>query len=1536
MADKNRNNNPAQGQTRSAQPTPPKKKLSRREKKELLRKQLAYEKQLVKEGKIPLRNQYRPRGFFWRTFAVCLSFIFGIFAAFGGVLGAMGILLAGPSEEVLGYFGLDAEKFLSEAYRNKSVFDLADDVIKDVNQLGDPSTLTLETFSKYSPLVDTYIDLLLENLEGIGVTLDIGELKQQTFGNLASYARDAFLPQIELGPILELDKNVTLERINGNSFLYAIAYGKYGTDYELVPDETSQARAATMTIRMIGNSHPTNILDLVPTLASEPPVNEDGSEKTAMDFIHGIELGSLLGLDIRLPGEDGEDGEGTNVMLYALCYGTEGVDYTFNDDGVLQQVDGGKKPATFGTFLQGDNEEEGTGALTYMKSLALGELLGLNTVESLAKRAENAMVYTLCYGTEGVDWEIDPDTGLIKMLGDSKALTIGELTDGANTMMDTLPLGEMLGLNTEKSLADRANNAMMYTLCYGTEGVDWEVDEDTGRIKMLGDSKATTIGELTGGSNDVVNSLPLGEMLGLNTVESLADRANNAMMYTLCYGTEGEDWEVDPDTGLIRMLGESKAITIGELTGGSNDVVNGLPLGEMLGLNTVDSLADRANNAMMYTLCYGTEGKDWDVDPDTGLIRMLGDKTPTTIGELTGGSNDVVNALPLGEMLGLNTAEKVADRNGDNAMMYALCYGAEGEDYTVNEDGLIEMIDGHSPTTVGDLTENSNAVIDGLYVDAILGIEPDTSAVLRTVAYGNEMKKGDDGEYLTDPATGKYLTEKVKNDAGEDTEQLQYVGGGKYIIETDENGVKSIVMLEDPNNPGTFYKKKTVGDLTAADADLLDGATLGALLEINSDSSNIMQAMQDWTLDDLKDQSKIESLTIGQILEIDDTSSGIMRALQDKTLAQLKEQDTIESLKIGEILDISTDEEAVQPEDVSNIMWALRLKTVGQMKDQSTIDELKLSDILEIDDESSGIMKAMKDWTLADLKNQENIEGLKIGEILDISTDEEAVQPEDVSNIMWALRLKTVGDLKDQNTINALKLSDILEIDDSSSGIMRAMQDWTLADLNDQDRIEGLKIGEILEIDDTSSGIMKAMQDWTLADLNNQEKIESLKIGDIIGIDDNSSGIMKAMQDWTLADLNKQTRIERLKIGQIIDLGDNPSGIMKAMQDWRISDLNNQDKIDSLTLSDIITIGDGSPQILLALANMSLGEISTSIDELTLEDVLGKEAFTDNRILSALRYKQIKELGDAIGALTLEDVFGNEMWSYAKDYSDEQRPSQKVEFDALTVYYYHEDGGQKTTVTEGWYTGDAEKGYTKIGEDEIVVGERYVEHKVYLTCTSVYYEVNYDNLSDDSKTYAGSVSQDEYGNYYYTSTDEEQNEVRVDLERKDTYTREDGGELPEKYRVYTEDGDGETKYYYIEKVPVSLRYAAEGNDTSYGKEDVKVGYRETTTGDEVTAYHAGVWFLLGEGTDGAATKITELGGIVTGVAAKINKLTLNQMYVHELIESEPNVNIEQFHYSTDLDGDGQENPVKNLNELTITQIIDLMNHITSIFQSPLH
>lgn len=883
-------------------------KMSREEKKALLERQKKREKELVEAGEIPRRNEYRPRGIFWRIFGICLAFFMGIFACLGGIVCAGLILLNRPSRELLGQFGLEAEELISEDYLDKTVFELYGDLAADINLLGDPASLTLGTFSKYTPLIDTYLnDFIDTNLKALGIELDLSDIKSQKFTELGAYVKSDLLPQIKLGPVLGLDTEVTLQKVEDNSPLYTLSYGKFGVDYTIADDQT---------VQMAAGKSPKAITDLIPTLA------EDGAEAEIgiMDVLGDTELGALLGLDLRLPSEQGQD----NAMLYSLCYGTEGVDYHFED------IDGGQ---------------------------------------------------------------------------------------------------------------------------------------------------------------------------------------------------------------------------------------------------------------------------------------------------------------------------------------------------------ILKLHDGKTATTVGDLMEEEtrSTIIDGLALADLITIGPDTEPALRTIAYGAEMAKDENGQYLIDPATGKYQTETVTDEDGNRT--LQYVGGGRYIIEGTGEGAK-IVMLPDPNDTtGKTYSKKTIGDLKDSDGILKD-VTIGSLIEIGEDSS--------------------------------------------------------------------------------------------------------------------AIMKALKNWTVNDLTDKEKVNGLKFGEVIDLG--------------------------------------------------------------------------------------------------------------------ENPSGILSAIQNWEIRDLNDQRHIDRIKIGSIID--GTTSGLMKAIKDWSIQDLNSEEKIDSLTIGDVVTIGPDSPQMLQAMRNMTLGEVSSDIDTLTLNDVLGPDTFDgSNKILETLRYCRIRNLGTEIDALTVEDVFGEDIWSYSKTYVSGTRPADSDKISgAVTKKYYF--GGVE--LTPGYYTADG----TRV-PDADVTNDAYLQRTVYLTRTPKYYFVDYTKAPAEwTEEYSGDVMFDNYTAYCMEGG------VRRDLETVYAYKTADGADATGKTILVERHDTGEAdRYYYIEKTPVSYRYAAP-DGTLYTADQVTETYFYGNT--EVQRYHAGAWYLLlGEPT-AQMPKLTEMGGLVGDVAHKIDTMTLGMMYAHEITSRDPDVNIARLTANIpSLSGK------TNLSQLTVNEVILLISSLAA-------
>lgn len=149
--------------------------------------------------------------------------------------------------------------------------------------------------------------------------------------------------------------------------------------------------------------------------------------------------------------------------------------------------------------------------------------------------------------------------------------------------------------------------------------------------------------------------------------------------------------------------------------------------------------------------------------------------------------------------------------------------------------------------------------------------------------------------------------------------------------------------------------------------------------------------------------------------------------------------------------------------------------------------------------------------------------------------------------------------------------------------------------------------------------------------------------------DDEGNVVMKpGSKKKTIADISGT--INTMTIGNIIGESDHP--LMKSIADWTINDFSDSDKINSLTIGDIIPInenageGEEKPaEIMLALKDIPIGEISTAIDDLTIEQMVGTVE-ESNTILFALKDCTLSNLGTVMQSLSLQDLFADDLYGY--------------------------------------------------------------------------------------------------------------------------------------------------------------------------------------------------------------------------------------------------------------------------------------------------
>ncbi len=374
------------------------KKLSRKErraqKKALRKSQLAYEKQLVAEGKIPPRNKYRSNNFFWRVFALCLVFFFGMFTAVGALLGFGAFA---PVKDVLWLAGIDYTNLVKEDYAAYSLLDIVRDV------MGNPFD-SLSSIAKYSPVIDHYLDTFDESLSALGVHLDKEKVKATPFGELGAYLRDDVLGTIVLGEALGLTAN------DNNRLMVAICYGEEGVDYTVDGEGNITPISDPLTVGMLSEDSK-SILDRVTV---EDALGVSASSNAAMRFLaYGTE-----GTEYEIDGDD-------VVMLENELTGELYSKKTLSD-----LTSDGATPIENARISDLITVESDTGILAAIKDWHISDLQDPYRIERL--KISEVM-------------EIGPDSSRV-----AQAIAQWRLADFKDpAMMDSLKLGQVIGVGPE-------------------------------------------------------------------------------------------------------------------------------------------------------------------------------------------------------------------------------------------------------------------------------------------------------------------------------------------------------------------------------------------------------------------------------------------------------------------------------------------------------------------------------------------------------------------------------------------------------------------------------------------------------------------------------------------------------------------------------------------------------------------------------------------------------------------------------------------------------------------------------------------------------------------------------------------------------------------------------------------------------------------------------------------------------------------------------------------------------------------------------
>ncbi len=1180
---------------------------------------------------------------------------------------------------------------------------------------------------------------------------------------------------------------------------------------------------------------------------------------------------------------------------------------------------------------------------TLIQELSNTQWTSLNAIDAYSPVLRNKLVELTQEGGALAEFGISLD---VNTLMSTEFSALGDYI--SNDVMGSIEIGKLLNVNVNAE-----ENALMLALCYGTEGVDYDIQD--GKIVMKEGKTALTLKELTSESTTVLNALSLAAALGVTE-----KKEDNGLIVSLLYGEEGVNYQINAETNKIEDINaeDNYPLTIGTL------VENPSTLTESLTVESVLDVKPTSEAAMLY-LAYGKEGVNYElVEDDDGNpieVKMREGHKKRTVLSLT--EEGILEGASIRDLIG----------EGDSPLMTAI-----------------------GDWTMDDLKDGSQ--IDDLEIRDIIEIdesEDSTDSKLMQTLAGYSIADLKAGNFIDDLEI-RDIIEIDESEDSTDSKLMQTLAGysiadlkvGNFI---DDLEIRDIIEIDESKTSTDSKLMQTLAGWKISDLKdetQLEKLTIGDILDIDSNDSQLMQTLEDKDLAWLQKEENLQNLPLHQLISPGDEPSKLMETLctphenpdDDWTLGKLSKPEAIKSLTIGEVIDTEAD-------GTSLMMKTLGKYSIGKLSESGFIESLELCEIIDPGETPSKLMQTLctpaeneeDKWTIKRLSSEDAIKSLTLDELIEID--------ENSSKLMRTLRDEgwTIATLNEPGKIEELKISDIID----NSGNSKLMQtlcdnDWTIKQLCTDGEIEKLTIEDIIDTENATSKLMTAISKWQISDLKDQSKIESLKISDVLNTEGATSNLISAISDWSIGDLSNQHRIERLKIGQILD--GSGSHLMQAISEWRISDLSKQEKLDSLSLGDVLEIDENdpdTPKILISLKHTPLGIFTKTIDNLTLCDIMNEADLDANKVLRHLKYCTLDTLASEMQNITLGQVFGDDIYSFTttEHYNvtlsealsaDEKTPvtiklasedasgnanfitKHKIGSATVVKTYFYQNGSEYirldkpvyelTTIVNPvyeyqWFN------YEEVEEDDVV---KYEAGKLYpLTPTMQeqveYYKNNrYDAESD--------VPYDDYSQYIVI--EEEGAQVRYDLEPVIigyTYAA-NGEEVPagevakitynheiDEYHIHSSTTANIVSKYYDETNVKEIYGASELYDESQTTIEVTAAQEITVdengaplatpiaAGTAITRYLDGIWWVLLESDfehtfDPDTTKLFDMATVFGSSSNAIDNVTLKDLYLHGIIVECPNQEIPAIF------GGGTTYPA-NLADFTISQTVSFVNGI---------
>lgn len=432
-------------------------------------------------------------------------------------------------------------------------------------------------------------------------------------------------------------------------------------------------------------------------------------------------------------------------------------------------------------------------------------------------------------------------------------------------------------------------------------------------------------------------------------------------------------------------------------------------------------------------------------------------------------------------------------------------------------------------------------------------------------------------------------------------------------------------------------------------------------------SSNVLIAIQDAYLGDNPPEGgktisqTIDTVTLGEIIDINENSSQILKELKDTPINEL--DSSLNALKLKQTLDIYTEDifdinGLLVKEKSNTVLINLGEAYIGSVPESdpegktisATLDGLTFEQIIDIYDGTEMIKDDLGIYyripAVYELFDEENPAHIALKRYR-LSDKDWGYYPDAEGSMVMTLSAQFVQDTNQEYIdfmINNPEHPGLprYKIAQASSTLMESLRTSRM-DTIDND-INNLELGKVIKIDAYSSRVLQSLKNTTLNNLN--AKIETLLLSEVINIYDGYEYIQAVEGEFVISgyaafDENNpyHTHLQRYAYDDINDtyipdengafvdnyitydpiihagqtrytLPAKSPLILRSIKDAPINDMDST--INTLQLKDVINITPNSSKILTALSEVYIGDtapeggmtLEQKINVLTLSEIV--------------------------------------------------------------------------------------------------------------------------------------------------------------------------------------------------------------------------------------------------------------------------------------------------------------------------------------------